>query len=51
MIQQDLGRPFDAKQSLQEALNRNPKSQNVQKMLARLDAARHTAAAQGCHER
>lgn len=37
MIQQDLGRPFDAKATLEQALARNPNSPGVRDMLARLD--------------
>ncbi|MCC6320287.1 MAG: tetratricopeptide repeat protein [Phycisphaerales bacterium] len=37
-VLQDLGRPFDARQCLQDALSRNPNSQPARNMLARLES-------------
>lgn len=37
MIQQELGRPFEARESFQQALARNPGSQSVRTLLARVD--------------
>lgn len=38
LLQQELGRPFDARQSLQDALTRNPNATAARNMLARIDA-------------
>lgn len=38
LVLQDLGRPFEARQTIETALNRNPSSQRLHAMLAALDS-------------